>query len=250
MRQGTRGRDNGKEPLTPNANTNLTDNTNQRDQNMDDTKKQYDALYQAYRQLNTAIFQGELQCPLITISNPVGAQKCVGYYHRRTWTNGVEVTSEIALIREFIGGPRTDRELLSTMLHEMCHQWECEESGHEPRSNYHTARWAAKMEEVGLIPIGITKGKPNGKKTGQAATHKIPDEGGMFNVVYQDLINFGWSVPYTFTLSGVEAKKKPTAGKQDRCTYTCPSCEEKVTGKHEIQVVCWPCKLIMTPPEG
>ena len=41
------------------------------------------------------------------------------------------------------------RDILGTLVHEMCHQWQ-HELGNPSRSGYHNKEWGNKMKEVGL----------------------------------------------------------------------------------------------------
>jgi predicted SprT family Zn-dependent metalloprotease len=71
----------------------------------------------------------------------------------------------------------TDREIVSTAVHEMVHQWQ-HMFGKPGRRGYHNREWARKMVEIGLIPSHT--GEPGGKQTGQRVSHHI-EEGGLFD---------------------------------------------------------------------
>jgi predicted SprT family Zn-dependent metalloprotease len=63
---------------------------------------------------------------------------------------------------------RTDRETLSTFVHEMCHVWQYA-FGEAKRTTYHNEEWAARMEAIGLMPSH--DGRPGGKRTGYHVSH-------------------------------------------------------------------------------
>lgn len=201
-------------------------------------KNQYDALYDAFKILNDELFNGELPQILVTISNPEGNKKCAGYYHHHVWNNGV---SEIALIRAGMTLERGDAANLATLLHEMCHQWQCE-VGTPSRNGYHNKEWANKMLEVGLQPIGLNaKGEPNGKSTGQNATHEIMPEGAAATLI-NGLIRKGWKIPLHYTN---EPRKKPIAARKPSSKYSCQSCDMTLTGKPGLTVVCGDCRIML-----
>jgi predicted SprT family Zn-dependent metalloprotease len=65
---------------------------------------------------------------------------------------------------------RTIKATLSTLVHEMVHQWQFH-FGEPGRRGYHNKQWAARMERVGLMPSDT--GEPGGRKVGQSMTHYI-----------------------------------------------------------------------------
>jgi hypothetical protein len=83
------------------------------------TEEAYGSFYEAYRIFNTALFEDDLPDCLIIMQR---SKRSYGYFagerfrHRR----GSEIVDEIALNpRTFID--RTDREIVSTLVHEMVH---------------------------------------------------------------------------------------------------------------------------------
>src|SRR6516225_9588180 len=98
-----------------------------------------------------------------------------GAHEKFSHRTGNEARSEIALNPATFRG-RTDREIASTLLHEMVHLWQYY-FGKPPRKGYHNREWGDKMESLGLMPS--EDGQPGGKRTGQRVTHYII-EGGPF----------------------------------------------------------------------
>ena len=127
----------------------------------------YTSLDAAYDHFNRELFGGQLPPCLITMQRHKGAY---GYFSGERFAsldNPEEVTDEIALNPAHFAS-RTPAATLSTLVHEMCHLWQ-HHFGKPSRSGYHNKEWAAKMREVGLIPIDT--GQPGGKDTGQKVTH-------------------------------------------------------------------------------
>jgi predicted SprT family Zn-dependent metalloprotease len=92
---------------------------------------------------------------LITIQRHKGSK---GYFspnkfaHRRR----TEIALNPVTFRE-----RTDREIASTLAHEMVHLWQ-EQFGKPSRNGYHNKQFANKMEEIGLKPSDTGKPGENG----------------------------------------------------------------------------------------
>lgn len=79
---------------------------------------------------------------------------------------------------------RTIKATLSTLVHEMVHQWQFH-FGEHGRRGYHNKQWAARMERVGLMPSDT--GEPGGRKVGQSMTHYII-AGGLFDMACDELL--------------------------------------------------------------
>jgi hypothetical protein len=98
------------------------------------------------------------------------------------------------------------------------------------RGGYHNKQWAQLMERIGLMPSDT--GAPGGKRTGQRMHHYVLDGGPFENASAAR----AFVVPY-FDRVGetniTRAKRK--------VAYTCPSCEDKVWGKPDVQPHCGKC---------
>ena len=151
------------------------------------TKWNYEQLATAYDWFNQHLFGGELPQCLITFQR---ARHARGYYWHDAakLRRGKRRTPEIALNPDAFPG-RTDGEVMSTLVHEMCHLWQCH-FGKPGRRGYHNKQWAEKMEGVGLRPSET--GQPRGKKTGERMTHYIIRRG-RFETVWGDLYAQGFS---------------------------------------------------------
>ena len=126
---------------------------------------------------------------------------------------------------------RSDKSILSTLVHEMVHVWQ-ETHGTRPRRSYHDREWARKMKEIGLQPS--TTGEPGGKETGQSVTHYILP-GGRFADAYTELAASGFRINWqSVPFNGVERKRK-TASKT---RYTCPKCGTNAWAKPRTELIC------------
>ena len=147
------------------------------DEFLSPTEEAYADFYTAWDYFNGVLFENKLPDCLITMqrskrSRGFFASERFGHRQRNT-----EIVDEIALNpATFLD--RTDREIVSTLVHEMVHEWQ-HHFGKPSRRGYHNKQWAAKMIEIGLIPSHT--GEPGGKQTGQSVSHYIEENGLQMN---------------------------------------------------------------------
>ena len=151
-------------------------------------------------------------------------------------------TDEIALNPDtFVG--RNDKEILSTLVHEMCHLWQAHE-GKPGRGGYHNRQWAGKMCEAGLQPIEFNKyGEKTGKMTGQHVSHEIIP-GGPFDVAADRLLATGFRLKWQSALSMPLGDNTPAMlepKKRNKVKYSCPICEQNAWAKPAARLVCGRC---------
>lgn len=211
------------------------------------TQMQYSVLQSAFDYFNKALFKDSLPQVMLSLNRE---RNTYGYFVPSIWTDddGVEQWGEIALNPDFIlkDGERTDKEVYSTLVHEMCHLWQ-EYDGSAPRRCYHNKDFAEKMERVGLITS--SDGTPNGKRTGQHVTHYIK-EGGAFEKAYNDMPDTLRIPCHTlFRLQG-ETKKKIKKARSKSVTYFCPICGATVKGKENMNLICGDCSEQMRIKTG
>jgi predicted SprT family Zn-dependent metalloprotease len=165
--------------------------------------------------------------------------KAYGYFiadkYEGETAHGVSSVDEIALNPDFLR-KRTDRQSLSTLVHEMAHLWQ-QHHGKPPRRAYHNMEWANKMEDLGLIPSDT--GAAGGKKTGQRVSHYIK-QGGPYDRAYARLEATGFKLTWG---SQPQAAKETKSGK--RTKYVCGGCEAKAWAKEGLNIVCGDCDLEM-----
>jgi hypothetical protein len=105
--------------------------------------------------------------------------------------------------------------------------------GRPSRNGYHNKEWAALMERVGLMPSD--SGAPGGKRTGQRVSHYVLADGAFARAFAERK----FAVPYydRSRESDINRAKRKVA-------YTCPSCDDKVWGKPDVQPHCGKCGLV------
>jgi len=200
------------------------------------TITEYGTFDMAYQHFNSTLFGGKLPDCIITLNRKKGTR---GYFHFQKFISRGEdgqLVSEIALNPdEFIG--RTDKEILSTLVHEEVHLWQYY-SDVPCRIGYHDKTFAEKMKEIGLYPSA--DGTVGGKETGQKMTHYII-EGGAFDkscdeflAVREEGLNWN-SAPDV-----VEPKGKK---KSSRAKFTCPDCGQNAWAKHDARLACGDCSV-------
>lgn len=153
------------------------------------TDEAYHELQLAYDYFNTRIFEGDLPPCLITLQREANTY---GYFSRERFVRrDGKLTDEIAMNPRYFA--RTDvTEIMQTLVHEMIHLWQFHR-GKPSRKGYHNKEWAAKMEEIGLMPSST--GEPGGAKTGQKMADYVI-AGGLFDTYCRDLLGDGFSVSW------------------------------------------------------
>ena len=168
---------------------------------------------------------------LVTLQRQAKAR---GYFSpdRFSARDGQSAAHELAMNPDTFTG-RTDRDILSTLAHEMAHVWQQSE-GKPPRRCYHDRQWAGKMIEIGLQPSDT--GTIGGKTTGQNMTHYII-EGGAFAKAYQKLEKEGFRLNWQSAPASTAAKAK----KASKTKYTCPECGQNAWAKLGASLICGDC---------
>lgn len=207
---------------------------------------EYSNLDRAYAFFNSTLFGGILPGALITLHDHPKAR---GYFRRQAFAHRTDTaasTDEICLCPGTHAG-RTDHDILSTLVHEMVHLWQFHH-GEPPRRCYHDREWAAKMEQVGLMPSDT--GLPGGKRTGQHMTHFII-EGGAFDLACRDLLATGWQLQWEQPARQTPApggSKGATGGESPKATrrkFTCANCKLTAQAKPTARLVCGECQVEM-----
>jgi predicted SprT family Zn-dependent metalloprotease len=197
------------------------------------TQKTYDSLTFAHGFFNDRLFGGSLSSCMITMQR---SRKAYGYFAGARFgvRDSKETTDEIALNPSTFAD-RTVTQILSTLVHEMAHQWQ-EQHGKPSRTSYHNKEWAKKMREVGLVPSDT--GAPGGKEVGQKVSHYI-EEGGAFAVACAELLAGGKvELAYIERWGDEVARKKKAASKTK---YTCGGCGLNAWAKPATRLICGEC---------
>ncbi len=226
------------------------------------TPEAYGDWQHAYDYFNERLFGGHLRDCIITLTRRKGVY---GYFRPEAFEDTAgNVAHEIGINSahlEELG----DSEALSTLAHEMCHLWreDCgprNKKGRGPSIGYHDRAWAAKMEEVGLLPTST--GEPGGKRTGYRVTHLIV-EGGPFDLGCRELLASGFTitwhdrVPEPLPVPDEDADDEdgqdtqpPRRKKNDRRRFTCPDCSLNAWAKPGAALVCGQCGVPLFRSDG
>lgn len=220
-------------------------------------------FYTAFDYYNEWLFKSLLSRPVITTQrkkNAAGFFKPEEYYprgkeHAETPVVLRKPHHTIAMMPEAMAD-ETDEEVLSTLVHEMCHLWQ-HDFGTPSRAGYHNEEWSQKMKEVGLRPSSLGKydarnpalseeqrqQSKQGRETGQRMSHYI-DPAGAFAEVTKKLLATGWEVTFQAWL---DTTVKPKKKRESKVCYQCPECRAKAWGKPKSNLVCGRCDKKMTP---
>jgi hypothetical protein len=196
------------------------------------TQAEYGTFQTAYDFFNAELFSGELHPLLITLHRKAHSK---GYFCRERFTHREQklTTHELAMNPDCFS-ERSDEEILSTLVHEMCHVWQFE-CGKPPRSGYHDREWAARMKQAGLMPSAT--GEEGGKETGQRMTHYILP-GGVYAAAYKKLEATGLRLHWESPSPGENNDKKQAVSK---VKYSCPFCELNAWAKPGAVLICGEC---------
>lgn len=212
---------------------------------MKPTQETYSALQAAYEHFNRELFAGALPECLITLQRK--EKRMYGYFWEQRFEeiDGEQKTDEIAMNPQHFK-QRTPEEVLSTLAHEMTHQWQAH-CGTPSRNAYHNREWAEKMESIGLMPSNT--GIPGGKKTGQQMTHYIIS-GGLFERVCAALLFDGFHLSWGEIVADIDENQVEKGGgsgkgKTTRVRFTCPACDANAWGKPTLKLICGDCLVLM-----
>lgn len=216
------------------------------------TSKVYGDLQVAYDFFNEELFAGRLPQCLIVFSYHRGAH---GYFRPKPFLtrdqleafDEWEKSMESAEADDYLSQPGIDeislnifhfrersvRDIMSTLVHEMCHL-EQFHFGKPPKRPSHNKEWGAMMKAVGLHPSET--GEPGGKETGRKVSHYVV-EGGPYDRAFERLpVSLDW-------VGQLRRKKKKT--REPKVTYECPECEARVRGKSGLSIECKDCEATM-----
>lgn len=185
------------------------------------TLEQFSKYQKAWQWFNAELFGGTLKPCLLNFSRHRGSY---GFFTPQRWRRGKEEVHEISLNPDSLS--RELEEVMSTLVHEMVHQWQ-QDHGTPPRRCYHDTEWAEKMVEVGLVPSDT--GEPGGRPTGQNMTHFI-DPKGRFRAAL-DRMPKECVLPWVS--EGPNEKDKPKKPRPKKVKFTCPECRTKITADDE-----------------
>lgn len=189
------------------------------------------ALMLAFDHFNADLFDAKLPAPMFVWQRN---KRSRGHFHGDVWKDRAanSCADEISLNPDLME-ERSEKEILSTLVHEMCHQRQ-HHFGKPSRNGYHNKEWAGMMREVGLEPSSTAA--PGGKDTGQKVSHYIV-KGGRFCASCEMLTGAGWRFPW----SSVDTRQPPKPSKSSKVKFTCPECEANAWGAPSLRIVCSDC---------
>ena len=222
------------------------------------TEEAYGELQTAYDHFNRALFGDTLPPCLITLQRE---KRTYGYFACERFVNGEgQKTDEIAMNPGYFAVV-PPMEVMQTLVHEMVHLWQFH-FGKPGRRGYHNKEWAAKMEEVGLMPSDT--GKEGGRKVGEKmADYAISD--GAFEIACNELFTAAFAITWkdrfpvkvqldqvvAGIVEGIELAELEALGveieqpenKSNRRKYSCPGCGINAWGKPNLSLICGECQV-------
>lgn len=212
--------------------------TKQKDKKMSITTTEYTGLEEAYNFLNKNLFNNTLPSCLITYQEKT---RCYGYFFSNRFSNRLDTnttTDEIALNPNHFKG-RSDREILSILVHEMAHMHQFH-FGNPSRGGYHSKEWADTMETIGLMPSDTAK--PGGKRTGQRVGHYII-QGGLFEISVKLLVGNGFRLRWEGNVKNDSNVSK--IKNKNKTKFTCSKCQQNAWAKPKASLICGICNKFM-----
>lgn len=192
---------------------------------------EYQNLQEAYDFFNNRLFKGILPHVMITLQH---GKKYRGYAWQDKFVDRTDQTTkicELALNPDTFHG-RTDKCILSTLVHEQCHIWQFA-YGKAGRRGYHNTEWGAMMKAVGLYPSST--GQTGGKETGEKVSHYVIDHG-LFDTISEEFISTH-KINWQSYMDVANGKKK----KQTRAKFVCPECDQAAWAKPTAKLNCGEC---------
>ncbi len=193
----------------------------------------YGTLEKSYNFFNKSLF-GDALPPCVITLYPY--KKTNGFYGPQHFASKVtgEIVSEISLNPENFA-EREDIEILSTLVHEMCHAYQDLVNNSNPKSGGHDKEWGSLMESIGLVPSH--NGEVGGKKTGKKITHYIDDYGKFKESasVFLQENKIEW-IGHV-----IEDTKEKKTRKKNKFKFLCPTCQQEIWGKIDASVLCGKC---------
>jgi hypothetical protein len=227
------------------------------------TTEIYEFLTQICTAINKQCFDAGLPEVLLTV---IGKGRVFGYYKRRVFVSHEgQIVDEIAVNPSYFD-THGFKELLQTLAHEMCHQWQYH-NGTASRRAYHNKEFAEKMKSFGLIPSST--GKEGGAETGQHMADYMADTG-LLPDLYKELEAKGVFIPWyerlgskvtgqgvtesaptnvlLTTSSPADMQGNETASNTTRARYTHQCTNDKkpsvIYGKPNLPIKCGACDEI------
>lgn len=214
------------------------------EQNLTPTQRVCAELQGSYTYYNRCLFESQL--PECMLNVEVTRRSYLGYFRPNSFTNiAGERVHQICINPAYIHADSA-KDVLSTLVHEMCHLQVFEADPNKKVTGYHCKTWVACMEAVGLVPSNT--GEPGGKKTGYRMSDYIL-EGGLFDRATDYLLDqefrlsWGSAVPRKVSVKPSNTNSDDTATpipNKGKVKLSCPEndCDTRVWGKASSHVLC------------
>ena len=199
--------------------------------------EQANRLSLAFDIFNTELFDGELSPVMLTVSHKAGSY---GYFQPSKWKSSNGLLVDVINLDSKTATDRPLIELLSTLVHEMAHQYVCRVINGGTASGGHGPDWRKIMDRVGLPPIKIGS-------TWRQATHSI-EVGGAFEQAFHkhqsELQTLPWKECIREINRGVGV---------DRVKFHCDRCGSNAWARPAALLLCGNCsttdELVEMVPE-
>lgn len=195
----------------------------------------------AFDLLNRALFNGQLPPTMLRLER---CKNSNGYFAPNKFADANGGTLDCITLNSTNAATRPLIELLSTLAHEMCHQYVYRVINEGKATGGHGPDWRREMGRIGLPPIRVGR-------TWQQATHAI-DPSGLYACCFDANSEKLQDLPWQ------ELARDATRGRAvglDKVRFQCPSCSQKVWGRAAAEVLCGTCttasplRLVWMVPE-
>lgn len=169
---------------------------------------------------NRHFYNGELAKPVITVQT--GRRNVLGWCSTtERWNSGSEKAYEINIVAENLG--RTKEQLVSTMLHECVHLYNCQRGVKDcSGAQYHNKEFKAAAEAHGL------------------KVQRVPNRGYAGTELNSEGLEFAKTVVLNFDVSRIHVPGKKSYNKP--VTYECPKCHRRIRfHNNRLNAICGDC---------
>ena len=196
-------------------------------QKLSPAQEQARRLQIAFDIFNRQLFDNQLPPTMLRLERQKNSH---GYYAPNKFVDADGNRLDSITLNSTDAAERPLIELLSTLVHEMCHQFICRVVNEGAATGGHGVEWRKEMTEMGLPPIRIGA-------TWRMATHSINDQGMFarcFEAYRDELERLPWQ-----ELARDAAKGRATG--LDKVRFQCPSCNSKAWARASAELLCGTC---------
>lgn len=200
----------------------------------------------AFRILNRVYFEDRLPETVITIQS---SQRCYGYITvKKVWKDSWDCYREINISAEYLNRPVEN--IISTLLHEMCHLYAMENNIKDTSNNgrYHNKMFKQIAEKRDLRIsyqqyIGWSVTEPTDRLAAVIKEYRLDSPIGYVRTGEYEMTGTGGG-GLTGTGNGKTPGKKSSTRK-----YVCVCCHNSVRATKDVNIMCMDCGLQMVKKE-